>query len=295
MPTACSPIPPQNPCLFSLKSEAVPTQNRPAVFSEHKVAQPLGGGSILGPREDHPALFPGRISINRHFPKASLVPQGWRERKRVADESDFRCAAVDELGRLHHAVAKHESVFYLVKHAQALHGRLRCSAVRCMTRVGDGNPTYRRAAQCLYPELLDFDGRIPRHPDDESSYAINKFAVGKRQALPNEPAGIVDVSREKDVEGGAIGKLRVKVSGRAVRDQQIEGRALSTKCFDNLFHREPEIRCGSDADRTLFGCPGRVRAISEHEDGERWKSDADFFQPIPHKAPPRGPCPVWSE
>src|ERR1044072_2282427 len=123
MPTASSPIPPQNPRSFSLKSEAMPTQNCPAAFSEHKVAQPLGGASILGPREDHPALFPARISINRNFPKASLVPQGWRERKRVADKSDFRCAAIDELGGLHHAVAKHESVLYLVKHTQALHGR----------------------------------------------------------------------------------------------------------------------------------------------------------------------------
>src|SRR6266705_2113230 len=113
---------------FSLKSEAVPAENRPAAFTEHKIAQPLGGRSILGPRQDHPALLLAGIGINRHFPKASLVPQGRRERERVADDSDFRSAAVDELSRLHHAVAKHELVLYLVKDAQALHGRLRCSA-----------------------------------------------------------------------------------------------------------------------------------------------------------------------
>src|SRR4029450_2739860 len=110
MPIACSPRPPQNPSSFSLKSEAVPTQNRPAAFTEHKVAQRLGGRAILGPRQDPPALFLARIRINWHFPKASLVPQGRRERKRVADDSDFRSAAVDELGCLHHAVAKHEAV-----------------------------------------------------------------------------------------------------------------------------------------------------------------------------------------
>src|SRR5438093_13097237 len=115
MPTACSPRPLQNPLSFSLKSEAVPAQNRPAAFTEHKIAQRLGGRSILGPRQDHPALFLARISINRYFPKASLVPQGRRDSKRLANDSDFRSAGVDELGRLHHAVAKHESVLYLVK------------------------------------------------------------------------------------------------------------------------------------------------------------------------------------
>src|SRR5262245_37428400 len=98
--------------IISLQPEAVSAQNRPATFTEHKVAQCLGGSSILDPRQDHPALFPSRISINRHFPKAALVPQRRRERKRVADDSDFRSAAVNELGRLHHAVAKHESVLY---------------------------------------------------------------------------------------------------------------------------------------------------------------------------------------
>src|SRR4029453_10041755 len=135
MPIACSPRPPQNPSSFSLKSEAVPAQNCPAALTEHKVAQRFDGRSILGPRQDHPALFLARISINRRLPKASLVPQGRRERERVTDDSDFRSAAVDELGRLHHAVAKHESVLYLVKNAQALHGRLRCSAVGRMARI----------------------------------------------------------------------------------------------------------------------------------------------------------------
>src|SRR5712691_3691528 len=211
--------------IILLKLEAVPAQNRPAAFTEHKVAQRLGGRSILGPRQDHPALFPARITIDRHFPKAALVPQPRRERKRVADDSEFRSAALDELGRLHHAVAEHESLLYLVIDAQALHGRFRCSAVRGMARIGDGNPAHRRAEQCLHPELLDFDGRSPRHPDDEAPYSIEKLAVGECRAFPNEPPGIVDVRREKDVEGSAVGELRVEVSGRAVRDQDVDGRA----------------------------------------------------------------------
>jgi hypothetical protein len=56
------------------------------------------------------------------------------------------------------------------------------------------------------------------------------------------------------VEGGTIGKLGVEVSGRAVRDLDADGGALSTKCFNGLIHCEPEIRRGGDADRTLFGC-----------------------------------------
>src|SRR5215216_4812306 len=59
--------------IFSLKPEAVPAQNRPAAVTEHKVAKRLGGGSILGPRQDYPALFPAWISIERHFPKAAPV------------------------------------------------------------------------------------------------------------------------------------------------------------------------------------------------------------------------------
>src|SRR5215211_7022881 len=124
--------------IFSLKAEAVPAQNRPAAFTENKVAKRLGGGSVLGPRQDHPALFPTRISIKRHFPKAAPIAQRRHERERVADDCDFRSAAVHELGRLHHAVAKHEPVLYPVIDAQALDGRLRCSAVRCMARIGDG-------------------------------------------------------------------------------------------------------------------------------------------------------------
>src|SRR5438309_5539762 len=130
--------------IFSLKPEAVPAQNRPAPFTEHKVAQCLGGRSVPRPGQDHPALFPARISINRHFPKAALVPQPRRERKRVADDSDFRSAARDELRRLHHAVAKHEAALDPVIDAQALHGRLRRSAVRRMARISDGNPAHRR-------------------------------------------------------------------------------------------------------------------------------------------------------
>src|SRR5262249_56985878 len=103
-------------------------QNRPSAFTKHKVAKRLGGSLILGPRQDHPALFPARISIDRHFPKAALVPQRRRERKRAADDSNFRSTTVDELGRLHHAVAKHDTVLYLVIDAQAFHSRLRCSA-----------------------------------------------------------------------------------------------------------------------------------------------------------------------
>src|SRR5207249_6431211 len=109
-----------------------------------------------------------------------------------ADDSEFRSAALDELGRLHHAVAKHESVLYPVIDAQALHGRLRCSAVWCVARIGDGNPAHRRAEQRLHPELLDFDGRSTRRPDDEAPYSIEELAVGECHALPNEPAGIVD-------------------------------------------------------------------------------------------------------
>src|SRR5205807_1360203 len=51
-----------------LKPEAVSAQNRPAALTEHKVAQGLGGGSILRPRQDRPALFPRRIGVERHFP-----------------------------------------------------------------------------------------------------------------------------------------------------------------------------------------------------------------------------------
>src|SRR5690348_16446603 len=52
-----------------LNAEAVLAQNRFAAFTQDKVAQCLGGSSILGPGQDHPALFSARISINRHFPK----------------------------------------------------------------------------------------------------------------------------------------------------------------------------------------------------------------------------------
>src|SRR5262245_42796649 len=188
-------------------------QNGPAAFTDYKVAQRVVGSSILVPREDHPTLFPARIRIDRHFPKTALVPQWRRKRKRAADDSDVCSAAVDELGRLHHAVAKHESVLYLIIDAQALHGRLRCSAVRCMTRIGDRNSADRRAEQSLHPEFLDLDGRSPRHPNNKAPYSVYKFAVGDCQTLPNKPAGIVDVRRKKDVEGSMIGKLGVETSG----------------------------------------------------------------------------------
>src|SRR5262245_54753998 len=103
MPTARSTRPLQNPRSFSLKAEAVSAQNRPAAFTKYKVAERLGGSSILGPGQDHPALFPARIRIDRHFPKTTLVPQRRRKRKRAADDADVRSATFDELGCLHHA------------------------------------------------------------------------------------------------------------------------------------------------------------------------------------------------
>src|SRR5207248_2879740 len=45
------------------EAEAVPAQNRPATFTEHKIAQCLGRTSILRPRQDYPALLPARIRI----------------------------------------------------------------------------------------------------------------------------------------------------------------------------------------------------------------------------------------
>src|SRR5438128_2203656 len=54
------------------EAEAVPAQDRPATFTEHKVAQRLRRSTILRPRQDYPALLPARIRIKRHFPIATL-------------------------------------------------------------------------------------------------------------------------------------------------------------------------------------------------------------------------------
>src|SRR5437764_6685298 len=53
------------------EAEAVPAQNRPATFTEHKIAQSLGRSSILRPRQDYAALLAARIGIKRHFPMAT--------------------------------------------------------------------------------------------------------------------------------------------------------------------------------------------------------------------------------
>src|SRR5260370_7524945 len=238
--------------IILLKAEAVSAQNRSAAFTHHKVAQCLGGSSILGPRQDHPALFSARISVNRHLPKAALVPQPRRERNRVADDSDFRSAALDELGRLHHAVAKHEAVLYPVIDAQAFHGRLRRSAVGCMARIGDGNPAHQGAEQSLHPEGLDFNGRSPRHPDYKAPYAIQELAVGERRAFSNEPAGIVDVRRAKHLQGGPSLKPRPERSRRTLRTLDADGGALSTKSFNHLLHLQPDMRRAGDAASTHF-------------------------------------------
>src|SRR5437588_12876346 len=50
------------------EAEAVPAQNRPATFTEHKIAQCLGRRSILRPRKDHPALLAALTRIHRHYP-----------------------------------------------------------------------------------------------------------------------------------------------------------------------------------------------------------------------------------
>src|SRR5204862_5431074 len=76
-------------------------------------------------------------------------------------------------------------------------------------------------------------------------------------------------------------KLGVEVSRCSESNWDLHARSFPAKRFNDVIHGKSEVCRGSDADRTLFGCPRRPRPIGARHDDEHWKSDTEI-QPPPH-------------